>query len=54
MMGPTQREVPVVGIDVSKRHLDVCLLPEGESFVLSNDQEGIDELLGRLEGVRPE
>jgi transposase len=54
MMGPTQREIHVVGIDVSKRRLDVCLLPEGESFVLSNDQEGIDELLGRLEGVRPE
>jgi len=42
-----------VGIDVSKRRLDVCLLPEGQSFVLSNDQEGVDELLSRLEGVRP-
>jgi transposase len=55
MMGPTQREIHVVGIDVSKRHLDVCLLPEGESFVVSNDQKGIDELLlARFEGVRPE
>jgi transposase len=54
-VSPTQREVHVVvGIDVSNKRLDVCFLPEGESFVLSNDQEGIDELLGRLEGVRPE
>jgi hypothetical protein len=52
---PTQPEVHVVvGIDVSKRHLDVCLRPEVESFVLSNDQEGIDSLLGRLESARPE
>jgi transposase len=47
-----------VGIDVSKRTLDVCLLPadatHGESFTLSNDQEGVDELLSRLEGVSPE
>ena len=51
----------VVGIDVSKRTLDVCLLPAdafhgGESFTLSNDQEGIDELLSRLAkpGASPE
>jgi transposase len=43
-----------VGIDVSKRTLDVCLMPEGESFVLPNDQEGIDQLLSRLEGTPPE
>jgi transposase len=59
-VSPNQRKAVHVGIDVSKRTLDVCLLPEGartgesESFVLSNDQEGIDELLGRLEGVSPE
>jgi len=48
----------VVGIDVSKRTLDVCLLPadapHGESFRLSNDQEGIDELLSYLEVASPE
>lgn len=48
-----------VGIDVSKRTLDVCLLTpvddsQGETFTLSNDQEGVDELLSRLEGVSPE
>lgn len=44
----------VVGIDVSKRCLDVCPMPEAETFTLTNDQEGIDELLSRLEEDRPE
>ncbi len=47
-----------VGIDVSKRTLDVCVLsgnaPEGESFTLANDQGGIDEILSRLAGSTPE
>ncbi len=41
------------GIDVSKARLDVCLLPGGESFVVPNDEEGLDELLGRLEELHP-
>jgi transposase len=49
--GPTHH---VVGIDVSKRRLDVCPMPEGEVFAVSNDQRGIDELLGRLSKRRPE
>lgn len=53
-MSPTPKQEVHVGIDVSKRTLDVCLLPEGESFVLTNDQEGVDRLLSRLEGVSPE
>jgi transposase len=44
----------VAGIDVSKARLDVCLLPEGESFFVANDQQGIDELAGRLQEARPE
>jgi transposase len=44
----------VVGIDVSKRRLDVCLMPDGEAFAVANDQRGIDELLSRLEEVCPE
>lgn len=55
-MSPNQQQALHVGIDVSKRTLDVCLLPEGartgESFVVSNDQVGINELLGRLQGTR--
>jgi transposase len=49
-----------VGIDVSKRTLDVRLLlgeekgtPEGESFVVANDHEGVGEILSRLEGRSP-
>ncbi len=49
MSSPSQQEVHV-GIDVSKRTLDVCLLPSeaGEVFTLANDQKGLDELLSRL------
>ncbi|MGH3147965.1 MAG: IS110 family transposase [Rubrobacter sp.] len=62
MTNPDQEgEIHVVGIDVSKRTLDVCVLPSeasatrGESFVVANDQEGVDELLSRLAqtGVNP-
>jgi transposase len=52
-VSPTPREEVHVGIDVSKRTLDVCLLPEGESFTLANDQEGVEELLCRLQKVAP-
>jgi transposase len=38
-----------VGIDVSKATLDVAILPLGRHFVVSNDEAGIDELLGGLE-----
>ena len=44
---------PYVGVDVSKRRLDVALLPTGESFVVANDEEGLEELLGRLEDLHP-
>jgi len=43
-----------LGIDVSKRTLDVCILgedtpqEEGESFVVTNDQEDVEEILSRL------
>ncbi len=43
-----------VGIDVSKGRLDVCLMPEDEAFSVTNDQQGIDQLAGRLEEARPE
>ena len=53
-MNATQQGGVRLGIDVSKRTLDVCLLPEGEPFVLSNDQQGVDELLSRFEDSPPE
>ena len=52
-LSPTPEQQIHVGIDVSKRILDVCLLPEGESFTLANDQEGVEELLSRLQKVAP-
>jgi transposase len=54
-MSTTDIERPrYVGIDVSKRRLEVCLMPDGEVFTVANDQEGIDSLLQRLEEVGPE
>lgn len=42
-----------VGIDVSKRFLEVSVMPDGEAFAVVNDHRGIDELLSRLEELRP-
>ena len=39
----------VVGIDVCKDRLDVCRLPGGEAFSVTNDPEGIDALVGRFQ-----
>jgi transposase len=38
-----------VGIDISKRTLDVHIRPQGISFQVSNDESGIAELLKQLE-----
>lgn len=43
-----------VGIDVSKATLDVCILPTGETFQVSNDSVGIGELLKRVRLLSPE
>jgi transposase len=54
-MSTTSRERgPHAGVDVSKRRLDVCLLPGRQAFCVANDPEGIDELVRRLEETRPE
>jgi transposase len=62
MTSPTHKEDKEVhvGIDVSKRNLDVCVLSsEGEgdsreeSFVVANDQAGVGEILSRIETLRP-
>lgn len=42
-----------VGIDVSKARLDVHVLPQGESFAMNNDQEGIEALAERLTPLQP-
>jgi transposase len=43
-----------VGVDVFKGHLDICIKPHGETFTVTNDQQGIGELLGHLEQAHPE
>jgi len=37
-----------IGIDVSKARLDVYLLPQGESFAVVHDDQGLSELTRRL------
>jgi len=49
-MSKTER---AVGIDVSKGLLDVAVLPEGESWSATNDEEGITQVVKRLKSLRP-
>ncbi len=44
---------PYVGVDVSKARLDIAARPGGEAWGLPNDEEGVEELLGRLGVMRP-
>ena len=43
----------VVGIDVSKEYLDVCVRPEGALFRVGRDAPGLDELVQRLAPLAP-
>lgn len=43
----------IVGIDVSKARLDVHVHPAGESFMVANDQAGVEALAERLTALRP-
>jgi len=42
-----------LGIDVSKVHLDVAFLPNGEGWAVTNDEVGIAAVAGRLKGSPP-
>ncbi len=42
-----------VGIDVAKDRLDVCVRPNGESFTLAREGEGLAALVERLEALDP-
>jgi transposase len=44
----SSQATPVVGIDVSKKHLDVHLLPDNRALRVPNSRDGIRELLGQL------
>lgn len=43
-----------VGIDVSKDTLDIGLYPTQETLRVPNDQNGLDELIKRLEPIAPQ
>ena len=43
-----------VGIDVSKDRLDVHLRPTGETFAVTRDGQGLEQLTARLDTVGPE
>jgi transposase len=45
---------PYVGIDVAKAQLAVAVRPSGEQWVSATDAAGLDELVGRLQGLQPE
>jgi len=40
-----------VGIDVSKRQLDVAVLPTGDAWQAPNTEEGISDLVGRIQAL---
>lgn len=42
-----------VGIDVSKATLDAAIVPSGENFAASNDENGIQALIGKLLEAEP-
>jgi transposase len=42
-----------VGIDVSKDRLDICIRPQGESFIVTRDDEALAGLANRLGGLSP-
>lgn len=43
----------IVGIDVSKEQLDVYVHPDGESFTVARDPEGLEVLVKQLGEVEP-
>jgi transposase len=43
----------VIGIDVSKNRLDVCVRPTGELLVVDRDAAGLEALVARLAGMSP-
>lgn len=42
-----------IGIDVSKATLDIALLPDGERWIVTNDDPGVAELTARLVALAP-
>jgi transposase len=46
-------DATVIGIDVAKDRLDVCVRPSGESFVVMRNSAGIEDLAERLKKIAP-
>ena len=46
-------DATVIGIDVAKDRLDVCVRPSGESFVVARNGAGIEDLAERLKKIAP-
>ena len=44
---------PYVGIDVAKAHLDLAIGPEGQPWRVTNDAEGIDQVVTKLRPLDP-
>ena len=42
-----------VGIDIAKRHLDVCLLPQRQSFQLPHTEQGLADLITQMLQIKP-
>src|SRR5580698_1612846 len=51
--GRDQMDATVVGIDVAKDRLDVCVRPGNESFVIARSGAGIEDLVERLQKLSP-
>src|SRR4051794_29669722 len=49
----TDKAPTFVGIDVSKRRLDIHSRPSGESFTIGHDDEGVAALVERLVALAP-
>jgi transposase len=47
-LNATEKVHHVGGIDVSKARLDVAVLPSGETFAVTNDEDGIQTLVEKL------
>lgn len=53
MNNQTRQEINV-GIDVSKHHLDIHILPSNESFQVSNDSAAFEQTCAKLKSLLPD
>src|SRR5712664_4063403 len=51
--GVDMKQPIYVGVDVSKKQLDVAIRPLGQVFGVSNDRRGISQLVKRLKKLQP-